>query len=100
MSKEFTLRYPSKSKRRNYNYKVKNRIKQIFCKNLETWLRVIDGGLVLLGLRRNKHLGDLGEEVSDEDEEIDEDRETHYEPIRGGFVIYKCLEFINAHSDQ
>ena len=33
-------------------------------------------------------------------EEIDKDRETHYEPIRGGFVIYKCLEFINAHSDQ
>lgn len=62
--------------------------------------RVIDGGLVLRGLGRNKHLGDLGEEVSDEDEEIDEDRETHYEPIRGGFVIYKCLEFINAHSDQ
>lgn len=58
ITNEYNMRNPSKSTRNNYNHKVKVRIKQIFSQDPETWVkRVIDGRVVLWGLRRNKNLG-------------------------------------------
>lgn len=58
ITNEYNMRNPSKSTRNNYNHKVKARIKQIFSQDPETWVkRVIDGRVVLWGLRRNKNLG-------------------------------------------